>query len=90
MKPEHDYVHHARWYTVYDAKTDEIVASGTSAQCARALGYKTTNSFVSGVCNTNKCGVHKKYRFFVERISRDEIDTQKSPSVREHRRACKG
>lgn len=44
-----DYIHYVTWYTVYSAKTGEVVAAGTSAMCAAKLGYKTANSFVSSV-----------------------------------------
>ena len=33
------------WYTVWDAKTGDLLASGTSEMCARRLGYKSANSF---------------------------------------------
>lgn len=26
------------WYTVYEASTEEVIASGTGPQCAKALG----------------------------------------------------
>ena len=35
-----DTVLHVMWYTVYDAKTGDLIASGTSEMCARRLGYK--------------------------------------------------
>ena len=38
-----DTVHHVMWYTVYDAKTGDLIASGTSEMCARRLGYKSAN-----------------------------------------------
>lgn len=37
------------WYTVWDAKTGDLLASGTSELCARRLGYKNANSFASAV-----------------------------------------
>ena len=42
-----DTVRHVMWYTVYDAKTGDLIASGTSEMCARRLGYKSANSFAS-------------------------------------------
>ena len=44
-----DYIHYITWYTVYSAKTGEVMAAGTSAMCAAKLGYKTANSFASSV-----------------------------------------
>jgi hypothetical protein len=44
------------WYTVYDAKNGNLLASGTSDMCARRLGYKSANSFASSVyhCRSKK------------------------------------
>ena len=44
-----DFVNNAFWYTVWDAKTGDLLASGTAAMCARRLGYKSANSFASAV-----------------------------------------
>lgn len=49
-----DTVHHVMWYTVYDAKTGNLLASGTSDMCARRLGYKSANSFASSVYHCRK------------------------------------
>lgn len=35
-----------RWYTVYRADTDEVVAMGSSRQCAQQMGI-TEHSFLS-------------------------------------------
>ena len=37
-----DFYKHCNWYTVWDAKTGDLIASGTSAMVARRLGYKTS------------------------------------------------
>lgn len=60
-----DAVHHVMWYTVYDAKTGNLLASGTSDMCARRIGYKSANSFASSVyhCRKKKRKLHK-YSFF--------------------------
>ena len=44
-----DYIHNVMWYTVWDAKTGDLVASGTAAMCARRLGYSSSGSFASAV-----------------------------------------
>lgn len=36
-----EYYHHVMWYTVWDAKTGELVAAGTSAMCAPSWAIKT-------------------------------------------------
>lgn len=71
-----DTVHHVMWYTVYDAKTGDLIASGTSEMRARRLGYKSANSFASASCH-GRSGRHPacKYIFEKERIRRDEVDS---------------
>lgn len=44
------------WYTVYLAKTDEIIASGTADMIVQQMGYASRNSFFSAVCHAK----HKK------------------------------
>lgn len=51
-----EYYHHVMWYTVWDAKTGELVAAGTSAMCAAKLGYKNAVSFSAAVCHWFKDG----------------------------------
>lgn len=79
------------WYTVYDAKTGDLLASGTSELCARRLGYKNANSFASAVGHgINGRGRHKckKYTFVRERIDRREVDSL--PPVRYKRKKPAG
>lgn len=80
-----DTVHHVMWYTVYDAKTGDLLASGTSELCVRRLGYKSANSFASA-CSHSRSGKHPahKYIFEKERIRRDEVDSL--PPVRHWKR----
>lgn len=35
-----DTVHHVMWHTVYDAKTGDLIASGTSEMCCRRYAAK--------------------------------------------------
>lgn len=71
-----DNIHHCAWYTVYDAKTGDLIASGTSEMCARRLGYKSANSFASASSH-GRSGRRRarKYIFEKERIRRDEVDS---------------
>lgn len=71
-----DCIHYCYWYTVWDAKTDELVAAGTSEMCARKLGYATSESFTSEAGRVLKGKkVSGKYTFMRERISRSEVDS---------------
>lgn len=76
------------WYTVYDAKTGDLLASGTSELCARRLGYKSANSFASA-CSHSRSGKHPahKYIFEKEYIRRDEVDSL-PPIRRKRKKAC--
>lgn len=76
------------WYTVWDAKTDDLLASGTSEMCARRLGYKSANSFASAVSHGLR-GRHPdyKYTFARERIERGEVDSL-PPVRRKRKKAC--
>ena len=57
-----DLVNNAFWYTVWDAKSGDLIASGTAAMCARRLGYASANSFAASVCHWFKDGrQHVKY-----------------------------
>lgn len=83
-----DTVHHVMWYTVYDAKTGDLIASGTSEMCARRLGYKSANSFASASCH-GRGGRHPAHKYIFEKecIRRDEVDSL-PPIRRKKRRAC--
>lgn len=71
-----DTVHHVMWYTVWDAKTGDLVASGTAAMCARRLGYSSSGSFASAVSHWLHDGsLHVKYTIRRERIPRSEVDS---------------
>lgn len=59
------------WYTVYLADTDEIVASGTGPQCAKALKM-TISSFYCAVDRTQR-GLQHKYVFYKEQIKREDL-----------------
>lgn len=86
------------WYTVYDAKTGDLIASGTSEMCAQRLGYKSANSFASA-CSHSRSGKHpaRKYAFARERIERGEVDSlppvrykRKKPAGAPTPTSCKG
>ena len=83
-----DTVHYVMWYTVWDAKTGDLIASGTAAQCARRLGYSSSGSFASAVSHWLRDGRrHVKYTIRRERIPRSEV-VSLPPIRRKKRRAC--
>lgn len=71
-----DYINYVMWYTVWDAKTGDLAASGTAGMCARRLGYANSGSFASAVSH-GLSGKHPacKYTFARERIPRSEVDS---------------
>lgn len=82
-----EYYHHVMWYTVWDAKTGELVAAGTSAMCAAKLGYKNAVSFSAAVCHWFKDGKkHLKYIHQREYIPRSEVDSLIPPAPHRHKK----
>lgn len=83
-----NYVHHVMWYTVWDAKTGDLIASGTAQQCARRLGYTSANSFASAVAHWFKSnGKHVKYTFAREYIDRSEVDSL--PALKRYKKSAR-
>ena len=63
------------WYTVYEASTEEVIASGTGPQCAKALGM-TMSVFYSTVSHA-RAGINSKYTFYVERLKKEDFSERK-------------
>lgn len=85
-----EYYHHVMWYTVWDAKTGELVAAGTSAMCAAKLGYKNAVSFSAAVCHWFKDSKkHLKYIYQREYIPRSEVDSLIPPAPHRHKRPAR-
>ena len=83
-----DTVHHVMWYTVYDAKTGDLIASGTSEMCARRLGYKSANSFASASSHSrNGRRRARKYIFEKERTVSGKPFHSECQPCRQHRYA---
>lgn len=59
------------WYTVYDARTDELLACGSAAKCARTLGL-TKDSFYSTLCRVAK-GTNHKYLILTEDFKKEDF-----------------
>lgn len=71
-----DTVHNVMWYTVYDAKTGDLIASGTSEMCARRLGYKSTAAFTTHYANSQTRRPKNPYKYIMHRelIQRSEVE----------------
>jgi hypothetical protein len=53
------------WYSVYLKETDEMICSGTSAECTKALGMKTVDSFRTLVYRSRN-GLSSRYEIYSE------------------------
>lgn len=62
-----DYVNNVPWYTVWDAKSGDLLASGTSEMCARRLGYKSTAAFTTHYAHTQTRKPKKPYKYIMRR-----------------------
>ena len=58
-----------QYYTVY--RDEEIVAFGSSTQCAKKLGFKSKNSFYALISRL-KSGIRDRYAFVIENVSNME------------------
>jgi hypothetical protein len=58
------------YYTVYDARTDDVLAFGNAAQCAVMLGCASSQTFHSIVSKVQH-GKHKKYSVVVEDLDKE-------------------
>lgn len=55
-------MHEMHWYTVYDRKSEQILASGWGARCAQALGM-SMNVFW---CTVSRCRSDKNHKYEIE------------------------
>lgn len=65
MRSDYDLVHGIR------GLTEEVIASGTGQQCAKALGM-TTGVFYSTVSHA-RAGINSKYTFYVEKLKKEDF-----------------
>ena len=65
------------WYTVYNAKTDEIVACGTADMIVRQMGYVNKNSLYSAVTHSKtRTGPPRLYIYHVQKVRREELEKE--------------
>lgn len=55
----------ARYYTIYSKKTDAILATGTSAECARMMGWKDSGTLRRTMTREKHTG-RTGYEFYSE------------------------
>lgn len=53
------------WYSVYNKATDELLASGTAAECAQALGWKNAGTLYKTIYRERRSG-STHYEFYSE------------------------
>lgn len=58
------------YYTVYDARTDNVLAFGNAVQCAAMLGCANSQTFHAIVSKVQH-GKHKKYSVVVEDLDKE-------------------
>lgn len=54
-----------KYYTVYDERTEEIIAFGNALQCTNILAFKDVRQFHAFVSKT-RSGLRKNYKVVVE------------------------
>lgn len=60
-----------KYYTVYDKKTETVVAFGNSKRCTEMMGLPSANSFYSIVHNA-RIGKNQKWEVVVEELEGDD------------------
>lgn len=59
------------YYTVYDARTDEVLAFGNIAQCASRLG--TSSQTMRSIISKVRHGKLKRYAVVVEDLDKEAV-----------------
>ena len=54
----------SKFYMVYLAKDDTIVATGSSEECAKQMGLKNNQAF-RDIVSKSKRGINKKYEVII-------------------------
>lgn len=55
-----------KYYAVYDARTDELLAEGNSRECREKLGCSSMDTFYALV-NRSRRGINKSYKVVIEK-----------------------
>lgn len=55
-----------KYYAVYDARTDELLAEGNSRECREQLGCSSMDTFYALV-NRAKRGINKSYKVVIKK-----------------------
>lgn len=55
-----------KYYEIYDAKTDRLLAKGTARECKRILGCPNINAFYM-LANRSLRGINKAYRVIIKK-----------------------
>lgn len=65
------------YYTVYDARTDDVLAFGNATQCAAMMGCANTRIFHSIVSKVWH-GKHKKYNVVAEDLDKEDAENDET------------
>lgn len=57
------------YYTVYDERSDEIIISGTSQECAKKLGIKVSSFYYA--LSRQRSGRTKRPRYYIVKEEKD-------------------
>lgn len=85
----YNYYRYTMWYTVWETKTGDLIASGPADLCARRLGYANKQSFLSAVSHREHDS-NRRSRYIIKKelISRSEVDSLPPIKTRKKARRC--
>lgn len=64
-----------KYYTVYDNRTDEVVAFGSAVECTQKLGLKDLRQFYA-FCSKTKSGIRRNHSVVVEDLKASKTEDE--------------
>lgn len=55
-----------KYYEIYDAITEELIANGTAKECKEKLGCSSMDTFYA-LANRSRRGINKTYRVVIKK-----------------------
>lgn len=62
-----------RYYAIYNKETDEILACGSAAECAKGMGWKDYQALYQALSRERRSG-DTPYEFYIEDVDDEEED----------------